>query len=218
MPYCPKMMQSYITVSREAFHEIVINKSRFIGYAAPCADEEEALSFLRRIRDEHKTATHHCYAYIIGENASIMRYSDNGEPSGTAGMPIMDVMQARGVVNCCIVVVRYFGGTLLGTGGLVRAYTRSSQEALDKAGVSRMVRTTVEYCELPYSAWDRFRYAAEQYPVRIEDVTYGSVVMFHLLVRSEDRGKILNSLTDASGRQLESITETVEFKPWVLDK
>ena len=118
------MNLSYVTVAEQSCEEIVINKSRFIGYAAPCETEEQALSFLQSIRDEHKTATHHCYAYIIGENASVMRYSDNGEPAGTAGMPIMDVMRNKGIVNCCIVVVRYFGGVLLGTGGLVRAYTQ----------------------------------------------------------------------------------------------
>ena len=124
------MIQSYITVAGRSAEELVINKSRFIGYAAPCDSEEQALSFLREIRDQHRSATHHCYAYIIGENASVMRYSDNGEPAGTAGMPIMDVLRTRSIVNCCIVVVRYFGGVLLGTGGLVRAYTRSAQAAV----------------------------------------------------------------------------------------
>ena len=104
------MIQSYITVANRSCIELIINKSRFIGYAAPCDTEEKALSFLQGIREEHRSATHHCYAYIIGENASVMRYSDNGEPAGTAGMPIMDVMRTKGIVNCCIVIVRYFGG------------------------------------------------------------------------------------------------------------
>ena len=154
------MRNSYITVAGKSCEELIISRSRFIGYAAPCETEEEALSFLHGIREEHRSATHHCYAYIIGENASVMRYSDNGEPAGTAGMPIMDVMRTKDIVNCCIVVVRYFGGILLGTGGLVRAYTQSSQAAVESAGISRMEMTSDELCELPYSVWDRFRYAA----------------------------------------------------------
>ena len=208
------MIQSYITVADRSCIELIINKSRFIGYAAPCDREEKALSFLQGIREEHRSATHHCYAYIIGENASIMRYSDNGEPAGTAGMPIMDVMRTKGIVNCCIVIVRYFGGILLGTGGLVRAYTQCSQAAVESAGISKMEKTADEFCELPYSAWDRFRYAAEQQPVRIERASYGSSVSFHLLGRSSDREKVLNILTDASGRKLETITEEEAFMPW----
>ena len=132
------MINAYITVARSSREETVINKSRFIGYAAPCISESEALAFLQSVREEHKTATHHCYAYIIGENSGIMRYSDDGEPGGTAGLPMMDVIRARNIVNCCVVVVRYFGGTLLGTGGLVRAYSQSAQSALNAAGIIRM--------------------------------------------------------------------------------
>ena len=126
---------SYKTLRAENSAEFVINKSRFIGYGCPCETEEEALAFLARIRQKHKDATHNCYAYIIGLNSGIMRYSDDGEPGGTAGMPIIEVMKARGVVNCAVVVTRYFGGILLGAGGLVRAYAQGSKAALDAAGV-----------------------------------------------------------------------------------
>lgn len=108
---------SYKTLREENSAEFIINKSRFIGYGCPCGTEEEALAFLARIRQKHKDATHNCYAYIIGLNSGIMRYSDDGEPGGTAGMPIIEVMKARGVVNCAVVVTRYFGGILLGAGG-----------------------------------------------------------------------------------------------------
>ena len=99
---------------------------------------EEALAFLEAVRARHRDATHHCYAYIIGRNAGIMRYSDDGEPSGTAGMPIIEVMKARGVVDCAVVVTRYFGGILLGAGGLVRAYSHTCALALDAARVCQM--------------------------------------------------------------------------------
>ena len=188
-----------MTLAASGSDEIIIQKSRFLGYASPCASEEEALAFLREIREEHRNATHHCYAYLIGENAGITRYSDNGEPAGTAGLPILDVLKSRNLVNCCCVVVRYFGGTLLGTGGLVRAYTQSAQNAVFKAGPALMEWTQNLLCEVPYGAWDKVRYAAEKMPVRIQDVGYGAAVSFHLLVREHD---LLHALGDRRGTRL----------------
>ncbi len=208
------MTDSYITVSSTSCRELLINKSRFIGYAAPCNQETDALGFLSRLKEEHKSATHHCFAYIIGENAGIMRYSDDGEPGGTAGLPIMDVLRKKSVVNCCIVVVRYFGGVLLGTGGLVRAYTQSAQSALEAAGPVRMELTSVESCELPYSAWDKFRYASEHLPVRIEHIQYGSSVCFMLSFRSGDREKILPQIMEASDRKMISVHQDELFTAW----
>lgn len=211
------MTDSYITVSEFSREEIIITKSRFIGYAAPCSSENEALSFLQRIRDEHKTATHHCYAYIIGENCGIMRYSDDGEPGGTAGLPIMDAMRTKKIVNCCIVVVRYFGGTLLGTGGLVRAYTQSAQAALAASCIVRMEKTIIYRCTLPYSSWDKFRYATEHMPVKIENVEYGSSVCFDLSLRSSENDSLLPRLSDASDRTLKSISESETYTAWKTD-
>ena len=125
---------SYKTLLRRDQDEFIINKSRFIGYGCPCETEEEALAFLKQIREKHADATHNCYAYIIGANMGIMRYSDDGEPGGTAGLPIIEVMKARGVTNCCVVVTRYFGGILLGAGGLVRAYSQGSATAIKACG------------------------------------------------------------------------------------
>lgn len=208
------MIGSYITLSGSSCEEIVINRSRFIAYAAPCSLESDALSFLQRIREEHRTATHHCYAYIIGENSGVMRYSDDGEPGGTAGLPIMDVMRTKKIVNCCIVVVRYFGGVLLGTGGLVRAYTQAALASVHAAGLARMELSSVEYCEVPYSVWDRFRYAAEHLPVRIDEVEFGSSVSFQLSFRSSDRENVMARLADATDRKLESVPQEERFLPW----
>ena len=208
------MTESYITVSGFSCEEIIINKSRFIGYAAPCSSENEALSFLQNIRDEHKTATHHCYAYIIGENCGIMRYSDDGEPGGTAGLHIMDVMRTKSIVNCCIVVVRYFGGTLLGTGGLVRAYTQSAQAALAASGIVRMEKTSFYRCTLPYSVWDRFRYAADHLPVKLENIEYGSSICFRLALRSSESQSLLPRLSDAADRALDCIPDDESYDAW----
>lgn len=190
---------AYITVCTEASDEIVIQKSRFIGYAAPCETEEEALDFLRKLRDKHRDARHCCYAYVIGRNAGIMRYSDDGEPGGTAGMPMMDVLKNENAVNCCVVVVRYFGGILLGTGGLVRAYTQGCKAALQAAGLVRMELSFVMRCTVSYSLWSSVQYTLQKMPVQVMDLSYAEDVSFTLAMRKKDSDDVeihLRNLTD----------------------
>ena len=207
-------MDSYITVQREAMDEFTVQKSRFLGYACPCETEEAALAFLSRIKAVHRGARHHCYAYIIGHNMGIMRYSDDGEPGGTAGMPMMDILRGQHVVNCCVVAVRYFGGILLGTGGLVRAYSQSARIALAAAGTVRMEWTMRDLCDLPYSCWDSVRHAMEKLPASFENVSFGATVSFDLLTREADRDLALDALQKASGRQRESIPSGEGYYSW----
>ena len=122
--------QEFITLAGPAAAELIEKKSRFIGYASPVADEAAAMDFLQGIRSRHRDATHNCYAYQAGENDQFQRSSDDGEPSGTAGRPILEVIRGRGLKNTAVVVTRYFGGILLGTGGLVRAYSAAAKAAL----------------------------------------------------------------------------------------
>ena len=211
------MTDEYITISKAASKEIIINKSRFIGYASPCPSESAALLYIKKIREKHKTATHNCYAYIIGQNRGIIRYSDDGEPGGTAGLPILDVIRSRQIVNCCVVVTRYFGGVLLGTGGLVRAYTSSCQEAVNAAGISVMKLSTDYYCSLPYGAWDRFRYSSERLPVRMERIEYSSKISFHLLCCSNDIDMLIPKLMEASDRKLEMISRSESYISWPVE-
>lgn len=124
-------MSNYKSIHKEGRDEIIINKSKFIGTACPVQTEEEALEFIDKIKKEFKDATHNVYAYVIGENSNIQRYSDDGEPSGTAGMPVLNVIKQENLKNAAVVVTRYFGGVLLGAGGLVRAYTKGAKIALD---------------------------------------------------------------------------------------
>lgn len=208
------MTDSFITVTKRSREEIVINRSKFIGYASPCADENETLSFIRQIKEENRTATHNCYAYVLGENSGIIRYSDDGEPGGTAGMPILDVIRTRHIVNCCVVVTRYFGGILLGTGGLVRAYTQSCQAALNAAGISVMRMTSDDTCSIPYSYWDRIRYISENLPARIEHVEYGSDISFHLQYCCNDKDLVISKLLDASDRQMVIHNHSETYMPW----
>ena len=124
-------MSNYKSIHKEGRDELIINKSRFIGTACPVETEDEALEFIDKVKREFKDATHNVYAYVIGENSNIQRYSDAGEPSGTAGMPVLNVINQENIKNAAVVVTRYFGGVLLGAGGLVRAYTKGSKIALE---------------------------------------------------------------------------------------
>ncbi|MBR4360121.1 MAG: YigZ family protein [Clostridia bacterium] len=208
------MPGDYKTLGQSAHDEFTVNKSRFIGYASPCRTEEEALAFLRQIRDRHKDATHNCYAYVIGENAGIMRYSDDGEPGGTAGLPMMEVLKARGVVNCCVVVTRYFGGVLLGAGGLVRAYTKGCAIALDAAQVVRMQLSQRILLDVPYPLWDRVSHAMKSMPVLVEDTRFGASVEATVLVRVRDleaATQKLTALTDAKAEWL--VLDELHY-PW----
>lgn len=144
------MLMQYRTVKRLGMAEIVIKKSRFIGFAKPVDDEAEAIAFIESIKKEHWNATHNCSAYMIGERDEIQKASDDGEPSGTAGKPILEVIKNQGLKNVVVVVTRYFGGIMLGAGGLVRAYTDGAVAGLAAAEqvykvLHREVRVTIDY-------------------------------------------------------------------------
>ena len=207
-------LKSYKTIKQSAQDEFIINKSRFIGYASPCQTEEEALAFLKLIRDRHRDATHNCYAYVIGENAGIMRYSDDGEPGGTAGLPMMEVIKKRGVVNCCVVVTRYFGGILLGAGGLVRAYSQGCAVALDAAQVSVMELTQRYLFDVPYPMWDKFNYVLQSLPVILENTDFQASVEATIIVREKDASSFLKSITTLMDGREDYLLTDEEFYPW----
>ena len=204
----------YKTLRQEAADEVIINKSRFIGYACPCETEEDALAFLSKIRTRHKDATHNCYAYVIGKNAGIMRYSDDGEPGGTAGLPMMEVLKAQGVVNCCVVVTRYFGGVLLGAGGLVRAYTQGAVIALKAAQVVIMEPSQRYLCEVAYPLWDRVTHALKTMPVQLVSSEFTTAVGFTLLVREKDAEAMLADLVRLTDAKFEYLLEDESYEAW----
>jgi len=208
------MRKGYKTLLKEASDEVIINKSRFIGYAMPVQTVEEALAFLDRIRTRHRDATHNCYAYIIGQNAGVMRYSDDGEPGGTAGMPIIEVMKARGVVDCAVVVTRYFGGVLLGAGGLVRAYSHTCALALNAAQVCEMHPTETWLFEVAYPLWDKVQHAFKALPVRLESTEFTAAVAFELSVKSEDSEAVRAELVRVTDGRIESLLEEESYAPW----
>ena len=207
-------MNPYKTLLAEKTAEYVVQKSRFLGLAAPVQTEEEALALLRRVREEHRTANHHCYAYILGQNAGVMRYSDDGEPGGTAGMPILEVLRARGVVNCAVVVTRYFGGILLGAGGLTRAYSHSCALAVEAAGVCEMLPTQRWLCEVAYPLWDRVQHALRGLPVRLENTVFTTSVQFELLTRTVDADALLDTLARVTDGRAETLMLEELYQPW----
>ena len=207
-------LKPYKTLIERASDEFIVNKSRFIGYGCPCETEGEALAFLNEIRAKHKDATHNCYAYIIGANMGIMRYSDDGEPGGTAGMPIIEVMKARGVTNCAVVVTRYFGGVLLGAGGLVRAYSQGAAAAVNACGVGVMHPTARYLVEIPYPMLSRVDYFLGGEPVIVEDKSFGAAVTYTLVVRAADEEGFIARLVDLSEGKLEPLRAEEVYLAW----
>ncbi len=142
--------------------EIVEKKSRFIATIEPVDTEEQAAAFIASIKKEHWSATHNCHAFITGEDGRLQRCSDDGEPSGTAGRPMLDVLKGSGIINVCAVVTRYFGGTLLGTGGLVRAYGAAVQEGLKNCTILQKQPGTVLKVTVDYADYPKIEYLAKQ--------------------------------------------------------
>lgn len=207
-------MKPYKTLGKEASASFIVNKSEFIGHGSPVRTEQEALDFLARIRQQYRDASHNCFAYIIGKNAGIMRYSDDGEPGGTAGMPILEVLRVRGVVDCCVVVTRYFGGVLLGAGGLTRAYAKGSAAALGASGVVTMEPTRRYWVELPYPLWDRALYYLRQAPCRLEQTDYATSVTATLSVREREAEEVLEGLTRLSDGRVETLLINEGYEAW----
>lgn len=187
------MRGGYRTFKKEAETDYLINKSRFIGYALPVEDEAEALDRISQIRRLHKDATHHCYAYILDRNTA--RFNDDGEPSGTAGMPILEVLKNNDLKNCLIVVVRYFGGILLGAGGLVRAYSHTAALALKSAGAVRMEPAFKLEFAVDYHLYDKIRYWIDHdKEITCVDTDFQELVKVGLVYREAYDSEVKNTL------------------------
>jgi len=173
---------SVVTVYRPAEIEIVEKKSRFIASVLPIRTEPEALAFLEGLRKKHYNASHNCYAYQIGERHELSRFSDDGEPGGTAGMPMLNVLQAEDVHDVIVVVTRYFGGTLLGAGGLVRAYTKATHDGLHAAQVITKKLYARMLVDTDYNLSGKVQYGTLNAGHIIHDTVYTDIVRFTVLV------------------------------------
>jgi uncharacterized YigZ family protein len=186
----------YTTVKKEATAEEVILRSRFIGHIAPISSREEAEAYIRKVRDLHRTATHHVPAYIIGEQMELQWTSDDGEPQGTSGPPILQMLVREGLTNLVCVVTRYYGGTKLGTGGLVRAYTETARQALIAAGTHSVRNMIILKVRLPYTLLGKLKNLEQDQPFSIENSTYAQEVDVTLRYECEYHEQMTGMLAD----------------------
>lgn len=204
----------YITVRKEAQGEFEEKKSLFIGYTKRVSTEEEAKDFISHIKSIHREATHNVHAYIIGENMEIQRYSDDGEPQGTAGIPILEVIKKSGITDCVVVVTRYFGGTLLGAGGLVRAYTKGASGAIKEAGIVEKVKGLSLNITIDYDMLGKVQYLCSQNQWHIEDTQYTDKVIIQILTEEITVNSIEESIRETTNgkAEFERDKEAMYFK------
>ena len=202
----------YTTLREEAHVTFEEKKSVFIGHAAPAATEAEALAFLNRIRAEFPDATHNVYAYVLRENNTV-RYSDDREPQGTAGMPTLDILRKREITDAVIVVTRYFGGTLLGTGGLVHAYSQAARMAADAAGVALRARLALCSLTCQYGEYQKILPFLQAEGVTVTDTAFADTVTLSLRLLYENRETFAARLVEyTNGRVTLNITgEAFDF-------
>ena len=209
-------MDEYLVPTKAADAEFTERRSRFIGHIFPAETEEEALAALKKMRETYWDATHNVYAYIIHGGAT--RYSDDSEPQGTAGMPVLEVLRREGLENVLCVVTRYFGGILLGAGGLVRAYTKSAKLAVDAAGISqKRVWETVEI-PCPYPLFERLRGEVTAAGGVVQDVEYGAEVLIRAILPQTASQGLLARVTDVSRGQVTAQVTGQEYRAFPVER
>lgn len=204
-----------MTVGRPSESEIVIQKSRFIGHAARVETEAEALEFINSIKSIHRSATHNCSAYVIGEHDSIQKANDDGEPSGTAGLPILEVLKKQGLKDTAVVITRYFGGIKLGGGGLIRAYGKAASEAVAAAGIverrlHRLMKVSIDYGWL-----GKLENEVRQSLYPLYEIQYAENVdiLVHVPVEETETFTVwINELTNGQAKISKLQDEFLEFK------
>ena len=203
-------MDEYLVPTDFGEDEFVEKKSRFIGRAWPVETEEEALEKIQQMKKQHYDATHNCWAYVIRDGA--VRFSDDGEPGGTAGMPMVQVLQKENLYNVVCVVTRYFGGTLLGAGGLVRAYTKGAKIAVDAAGKSMKRVWSVIYLPIPYTFYERIKLEIAAFDGVIRDTQFGAEVELEILVARDKAQGFLDRIVDMTAGQAEGMETGQEYR------
>lgn len=192
-------MDKYNTVAAEATSEFTEKKSRFISHVSPVDCESEALDYIEKIKKQYWDARHNVYAYIIGNNSDLQRYSDDGEPQGTGGIPMLEVLRGEKLTNTVAVVTRYFGGTLLGTGGLVRAYTKGAKDGIAAAGIITKILYTRINVTVDYTAGGKVQYAILQGGYRLEDTIYTENICYVVLIEKPEKDSFIKNITNLTG-------------------
>lgn len=199
----------YYTVDRFGSDEFIVDKSKFIGYIKPVSTDEEASEFVAEIKKKHWDATHNVHAYLIGEKYEIQRYSDDGEPSGTSGVPILDMLKKRNITNVCIVATRYFGGIKLGTGGLVRAYTKTANIAIDSVGLRKVDDFMMSIWQYEYSYHEKILHLLESYYHTIRDTEYTNVVKLELIADISQYDSLKNKIVEITSSNISFLDEKI---------
>lgn len=193
---------NYKTVYQEATAEIVEKKSRFIADIFPVFSEERAMECLETVKKRHRDARHHCWAYVVGTLSKRERFSDDGEPCGTAGSPILEVIRGQGLCNVLIVITRYFGGTLLGTGGLARAYTAASKEGLAHSRIIAMIQGFKLKIITDYTGLGKIQYVLSQSRAEVLHTVYTEMAEIRILVSEEEGKKLIVQIKEAVGGKI----------------
>ncbi|MBR5263739.1 MAG: YigZ family protein [Clostridia bacterium] len=196
------MSAGWTTVKEAAVASFIERKSEFIGSITPVKTEEEAIAFVNSVKKQYADAKHNVYAYLLREN-NVTRFSDDGEPHGTAGLPVLDVLRKEGITDVAVVVTRYFGGILLGTGGLVRAYSQAAKMALDAAGKSTMEKLLVFSLRVNYSDLQKIEPILENYTMIRLDTAYADDVRLSAAMREGEYPALEKALTErTNGRAI----------------
>ena len=196
------MDYSYKTIAKKGFDEFIINKSRFIGYASPIESEEEALSFIKEIKEKHKDATHNVYGYVFGKESNIQRFSDDGEPSGTAGIPVLQVIKKEELRNLVIVVTRYFGGRKLGGGGLIRAYTKSAKLAIDSSIIVQNKLFNRLLMKASYSSYGKIENYFLEGDYSVDSIEFLEQVEIELYIEKTEIDRVISDLMNITSGEL----------------
>lgn len=191
--------------------EYIEKKSKFIAHIFNVESEQQAAAVIAEAKKKYWDARHNCYAYILGDKGEIQRFSDDGEPSGTAGKPILEVLSGNECSNCLCIVTRYFGGVLLGTGGLIRAYTSASKEALDDCLTGELVEGVHAYLDADYNYVGKIQHLCTQYDITVVNTEYSDNVIFELMMEKQVRQKFEKALTEMSSGSI-GLREIKEVK------
>lgn len=209
--------KNYLTIAKEADDEFVERKSRFMGFIKPVTTEEEALAFIREKQKKYWDATHNVYAYVLN-GGNLCRFSDDGEPQGTAGIPVLDVLRKEGLVDCVVVVTRYFGGILLGAGGLVRAYSHGAKIAVDAAGVVEMRKCLLGEITCDYAQYGMIPALLAEHSANITDTQFGEAVTVCFSIPREGKGSLEAAVIDRSNGRLSTTFTGEEWVPCPVER
>ncbi|MFI3618071.1 YigZ family protein [Enterococcus avium] len=212
------MLQKYRTIKEDNQHEVEIKKSRFICFLKRIETEEEAKAFIQQIKKEHWKANHNCSAFVLGDHHEIQRSSDDGEPSGTAGVPMLEVLKKNDLINVCAVVTRYFGGTKLGAGGLIRAYSGSVAQAIVHTGIVEGRLQQEVFVQLDYSNWGKMENFIASENLAVKDTQFTDRVVVTCMVDENQVADFEAQVTDLLNGQVSFTTGEVTYHEQIIQE